>query len=382
MREGLTVEVSAADRARLRAIVADRNSPQKHVRRAAIVLATAEGCGTAEITRRAGVSKPCVWRWQARFMAEGVAGLPRDKTRPPGTPPLPSATVERVVELTRRAPPGEVTHRTGRAMAEAVGISLSAVQGIWKAHGLAARRVRTFKLSRDPEFIAKLRDVVGLYVHPPAHAVVLSVDEESQIQALERTRPGLPMREGRCATATHDYARHGTTTLFAALDVLDGTVPVPLHAAAPAPGVPALPERRGSCRAGRHAGARDPRRLRHPQAPQGPGLAGAAPALDLPLHADLGLVAQRRRGLFRQADSAAAAARQLPFVGGPAGGDQPLRRGGEQGPPALRLDRRAGRHHREGATRVPSVPVSPLAILPRTKCLILCGTTFNQPAVV
>src|SRR5215212_199224 len=224
MREGLTVEVSAADRARLRAIVADRNSPQKHVRRAAIVLATAEGCGTAEITRRAGVSKPCVWRWQARFMAEGVAGLPRDKTRPPGTPPLPSATVERVVELTRRAPPGEVTHRTGRAMAEAVGISLSAVQGIWKAHGLAARRVRTFKLSRDPEFIAKLRDVVGLYVHPPAHAVVLSVDEKSQIQALERTRPGLPMREGRCATATHDYARHGTTTLSAALNVLDGTI--------------------------------------------------------------------------------------------------------------------------------------------------------------
>jgi transposase len=223
MREGITVEVSAADRARLRAIVADRNSPQKHVWRAAIVLATAEGCGTAEIMRRAGVSKPCVWRWQARFMAEGVAGLLRDKTRPPGTPPLPSATVERVVELTRRAPPGEVTHWTGRAMAEAVGISLSAVQGIWKAHGLAARRVRTFKLSRDPEFIAKLRDVVGLYVHPPAHAVVLSVDAKSQIQALERTRPGLPMREGRCATATHDYARHGTTTLFAALDVLDGT---------------------------------------------------------------------------------------------------------------------------------------------------------------
>src|SRR5215211_812530 len=224
MREGITVEVSAADRARLRAIVADRNSPQKHVRRAAIVLATAEGCGTAEIMRRAGVSKPCVWRWQARFMAEGVAGLPRDKTRPPGTPPLPSATVERVVELTRRAPPGEVTHRTGRAMAEAVGISLSAVQGIWKAHGLAARRVRTFKLSRDPEFITKLRDVVGLYVHPPAHAVVLSVDERSQIQALDRTQPGLPVKEGRCATMTHDYERHGTTTLFAALDVLDGTV--------------------------------------------------------------------------------------------------------------------------------------------------------------
>jgi transposase len=224
MREGITVEVSAADRARLEAVVADRNSPQKHVWRAEIILATAEGLGTNAIMRRAGVSKRCVWRWQARSAAEGVAGLLRDKTRPPGTPPLPQATVERVVELTRQAPPSEATHWTGRAMAKAVGISLSAVQGIWKAHGLVPHRVRTFKLSRDPEFIPKLRDVVGLYMSPPAHAVVLSVDEKSQIQALDRTQPGLPMTAGRPATMTHDYERHGTTTLFAALNVLDGTV--------------------------------------------------------------------------------------------------------------------------------------------------------------
>ena len=224
MREGTTVEASAADRARLRAIVAARNSPQKHVWRARIILAAAEGCGTVEITRRAGVSKPCVRRWQARFAAEGVAGLLRDRTRPPGTSPLPRATVERVVELTRQGPPGEATHWTGRAMAKAVGISLSAVQGIWKAPGLVPHRVRTFKLSKDPEFIAKLRDIVGLYMSPPAHAVVLSVDEKSQIQALDRTQPGLPVKEGRCATMTHDYERHGTTTLFAALNILDGTV--------------------------------------------------------------------------------------------------------------------------------------------------------------
>ena len=224
MREGITVEVSAADRARLAAVVADRNSPQKHVWRAKIILGTAEGLGTNAITRRAGVSKPCVWRWQERFAAEGVDGLLRDKTRPPGTPPLREATVERVVELTRAPPPGEATHWTGRAMAKAVGISLSAVQGIWKAHGLIPHRVRTFKLSRDPEFIGKLRDIVGLYMSPPAHAVVLSVDEKSQIQALDRTQPGLPMKAGRPATMTHDYVRHGTTTLFAALNVLDGTV--------------------------------------------------------------------------------------------------------------------------------------------------------------
>jgi transposase len=204
--------------------VADRNSPQKHAWRARIILATAEGRGTVETTRRAGVSKPCVRRWQARFAAEGVAGLLRDRTRPPGTPPLPRGTVERVVELTRQGPPGEATHWTGRAMAKAVGISLSAVQGIWKAHGLVPHRVRTFKLSKDPEFISKLRDIVGLYMSPPAHAVVLSVDEKSQIQALDRTQPGLPVKEGRCATMTHDYERHGTTTLFAALNILDGTV--------------------------------------------------------------------------------------------------------------------------------------------------------------
>ena len=224
MREGIAVEVSAADRARLEALVADRNSPQKHAWRARIVLATAEGLGANAIVRRAGASKPCVWRWQARFMAEGLDGLLRDKTRPPGTPPLPRATVERVVELTRQAPPGETTHWTGRAMAKAIGISLSAVQGIWKAHGLVPHRVRTFKLSKDPALISKLRDIAGLYMRPPAHAVVLSVDEKSQIQALDRTQPGLPMEEGRCATMAHDYERNGTTTLFAALNVLDGTV--------------------------------------------------------------------------------------------------------------------------------------------------------------
>ncbi len=204
--------------------MADRNSRQKHAWRARIVLATADGCGTAEIMRRTGKSKPCVWRWQERFMREGVPGLLRDKTRKPGKPPLPASTVERVVELTLKEPPGEATHWTGRAMAKAAGVSLRSVQRIWKAHRLVPHRVRTFKLSKDPEFIGKLRDVVGLYMHPPAHAIVLSVDEKSQIQALDRTQPGLPPKQGRPATATHDYERHGTTTLFAALNVLDGTV--------------------------------------------------------------------------------------------------------------------------------------------------------------
>jgi len=224
MREGISVEVSAADRARLEAVVADRNSPQKHVWRARIILATADGCGTAEIMRRAGKSKPCVWRWQERFMREGVAGLLRDRTRPSRIPPLAQETIDRVVELTASEPAHEATHWTASAMAAAAGTSPSSVLRIWRAHKLRPHRVRTFKLSKDPAFAAKLRDIVGLYLDPPAHAVVLSVDEKPQIQALDRTRPGLPVKPGRCATMTHDYERHGTTTLFAALNVLDGRV--------------------------------------------------------------------------------------------------------------------------------------------------------------
>ena len=224
MRKGVSVEVSAADRVRLAAVVADRNSPQKHVWRARIILATAEGLGTNAIMRRAGVSKPCVWRWQARFMREGVPGLLRDKSRPSRVPPWAQATIDRVVELTPTEPPHEATHWTAGAMAAAVGISASSVRRIWRAHKLQPHRVRTFKLSTDPAFVAKLRDIVGLYLDPPAHAVVLSVDEKPQIQALDRTQPGLSVKPGRCATMTHDYERHGTTTLFAALNVLDGTV--------------------------------------------------------------------------------------------------------------------------------------------------------------
>ena len=224
MRTGISIEVSPASRVQLDAIVSDRNSPQKHVWRARIVLLTAAGAGTAEIMRAAGVSKTAVWRWQERFMEEGVDGLLRDKTRPSRIPPLAAAVVDRVVALTLDDPPGETTHWTAEAMAKLAGVSVSSVQRIWRAHGLQPHRMRQFKLSTDPQFAAKVRDIVGLYVDPPAHAIVLSVDEKSQIQALDRTQPGLPMKKGRAGTLTHDYKRHGTTTLFAALDVLEGKV--------------------------------------------------------------------------------------------------------------------------------------------------------------
>ena len=177
-----------------------------------------------EIMRQTDKSKTCVWRWQERFAEQGVDGLLRDKTRPSRIPPLGPEVAERVVARTLADPPGETTHWTADMMAQAAGVSASAVRRIWKAHGLQPHRWRRFKLSNDPKFVDKLRDVVGLYVDPPAHAIVLSIDEKSQIQALDRTQPGLPMKKGRLGTMTHDYKRHGTTTLFAALNVLDGTV--------------------------------------------------------------------------------------------------------------------------------------------------------------
>ena len=225
MLDGIQVKVTAKDRAKLEAIVVDRNSPQKHVWRARIILLTADGCGTAAIMRGSGVSKTAVWRWQERFMIEGVEGLLRDKTRPARLAPLGVEVEARVVQATlERAPLGETTHWTAPAMAKVQGISVSSVQRIWRRHGLQPHRTRQFKLSNDPQFAAKLRDIIGLYVSPPTHAMVLSIDEKSQIQALDRTQPGLPLKKGRCGTMTHDYKRHGTTTLFAALNVLDGKV--------------------------------------------------------------------------------------------------------------------------------------------------------------
>jgi len=233
MRTGISFTVSPLDRKQLEALVSSGNSLQKHVWRARIVLLSADGVGTQGIMDATGKSKTTVWRWQARYAEAGVAGLLSDATRPPGKKPTPQGRIDEVIRKTQESPPHEATHWTARAMAKAMGLGVVTVQRIWKAHGLSPHRWRQFKLSNDPAFAEKLRDVVGLYVSPPAHAVVLSVDEKSQIQALDRTQPGLPLKKGRGQTScwkhatsvmTHDYKRNGTTTPFAALNVLDGSV--------------------------------------------------------------------------------------------------------------------------------------------------------------
>ena len=224
MAQTVCILLDDAAKAQLTVIAGDRSRPLKHILRARIILLSAERLSVQDVARHAGVSRPAVWRWQQRYGEEGVDGLLRDKTRPPGIPPLPLRAVAEVLALTCSEPPGEVTHWTGRAVAERIGISLRSVQRIWEAHRLQPHRVRTFKRSHDPAFVEKVEDVVGLYMDPPAHAVVLSIDEKSRIQALERTRPDRPLGPGHPAAQTHDYTRHGTTTLFAALNVLEGTV--------------------------------------------------------------------------------------------------------------------------------------------------------------
>jgi transposase len=224
MAQTVNVIVSEEDRQRLAAIVSDRSRPLKHIQRAHIILRSAERFSVLDVAQAVGISRPAVWRWQVRYAEQGVEGLLRDKTRPPGKRPLSTAKVAEVLALSCSEPPGEVTHWTGRAVAKIAGVSLRAVQRIWDQHRLQPHRLRTFKRSKDPAFAAKVEDIVGLYMSPPHHAVVLSIDEKSQIQALDRTQPGLPLKPGKCATMTHDYKRNGTTTLFAALNVLDGVV--------------------------------------------------------------------------------------------------------------------------------------------------------------
>jgi transposase len=178
----------------------------------------------AAIVRATGKTKRTAYRWRDRYLERGIEGLKRDASRPGRKPPLSAAMIERVVGMTLHEKPPAATHWSARTMGKAVGLSHSSVQRIWAAHGLKPHLTKTFKLSNDKHFVEKVQDVVGLYLDPPDKALVLSVDEKSQIQALDRTQPGLPMKKGRAGTMTHDYKRHGTTTLFAALDVATGQV--------------------------------------------------------------------------------------------------------------------------------------------------------------
>jgi transposase len=201
-----------------------RSLPLRLIQRAQIIRLAAQGIQSQEIAKSLRVSRPTVQLWRQRFLALRVAGLEKDAPRPGRLPRITPKKIKTVIEATVQTKPPTATHWSTRTMAAAQNISEASVRRIWKQYNLKPHRIKTFKLSRDRRFVEKLCDVVGLYLNPPEKSLVLCIDEKSQIQALDRTQPGLPMKKGRCGTMTHDYVRHGTTTLFAALSMLDGKV--------------------------------------------------------------------------------------------------------------------------------------------------------------
>lgn len=222
--ERLRISVSDGERAELGRLIRARSTPQKVVLRAKIVLASADGVATSAIMQQFQTTCPTITRWRQRYAERGVEGLCKDATRPGRKRRIGDDQVGDVIERTLHSTPVNATHWSVRTMAKATALSPATIQRIWSNHGLQPHRVKNFKLSSDPRFLEKLKDVVGLYLNPPENAIVFSVDEKSQIQALDRSQPGLPMKKGRAGTMTHDYKRHGTTTLFAALNVATGEV--------------------------------------------------------------------------------------------------------------------------------------------------------------
>lgn len=224
------IELSEDNRHVLEGWERAHSTPQQIARRAAIILRASEGMANSHIAEEVGVSRATVIQWRKRFLDEGLDALTKVKPGRGRKPQLGAERVNEIVEATLHSVPSDATHWSCRSMAKAGGVSHSTIQRIWAAHGLQPHRVKNFKLSRDQKFVEKLTDIVGLYMNPPDKAIVLCVDEKTQIQALDRTQPGLPMKKGRCGTMTHDYKRNGTTALFAALNVLNDRVVGECHA--------------------------------------------------------------------------------------------------------------------------------------------------------
>lgn len=221
MRVAPKIVLSAEERGELTKLARSRLASVRVAQREQIVLLAADGMRNEDIADQLGVGRVQVSRWRGRYAQSRLAGIERDL--PHGAPRV-KVDVARLVELTTQSTPAAATHWSTRKMAAELGVSAASVSRHWRANGLKPHLVRGFKVSRDPRFVEKLEDIVGLYMSPPEHALVLCCDEKSQVQALDRTQPGLPLKKGRAATMTHDYKRNGATTLFAALNVLDGSV--------------------------------------------------------------------------------------------------------------------------------------------------------------
>lgn len=224
MRVATEIELTLSERRTLKRWARSRTVPSRQAARARIVLLAAEGFSNADIASELGVKPHTVGRWRNRFAEHGLKGIEKDQPRGGRLPRERERIQSEIIRKTTQETPANATHWTTRTLAKELGVTQAMVHRVWKANGLKPHLVRTFKVSNDPRFEEKLIDVVGLYLNPPEKALVLSVDEKSQVQALDRTQPSLPIVPGRCGTMTHDYKRNGTTTLFAAIDMLKGQV--------------------------------------------------------------------------------------------------------------------------------------------------------------
>lgn len=222
MRRACEIVLDQQERAALEKWSKGRSTPLRLVTRANIVLLAADGLENKVIGQRLNIGRDTVATWRQRFFSQRLAGIVQDAPRGGRKPAARDNVTRQIVERTTQTKPANATHWSTRTLGKELGVSRSMVQRVWKAHGLKPHRVKTFKVSNDKQFVEKLQDIVGLYLNPPEHALVLCCDEKSQIQALDRTQPGLPIKKGRCGTMTHDYKRNGTTTLFAALELAEG----------------------------------------------------------------------------------------------------------------------------------------------------------------
>ena len=292
MRVARSVVLDKQDLGALERIARGRSLSARLVERARIVLRAAAGLQDQQIASELGITPEKASRWRNRYLDGGINALEKDASRPGRPRTITNARTAEVIRKTTQEKPFNATHWSTRTMAAATGLSETTVRRIWHANGLKPHLVKSFKVSNDPRFAEKLEAIVGLYLNPPEHAIVLCADEKSQIQALDRTQPGLPIKKGRCGTMTHDYKRNGTTTLFAAMDALGWHGDQHVRRPAPASGVVEVP----ACDRRRHAAGKgsapDRRQLRHAQASEGAAMAGAPSAVSHALHADEQFVAE------------------------------------------------------------------------------------------
>ena len=313
MRRAPTIKLDIPVRKELERLSRSRSVAVRLAERSRIVLLAAGGLDNQEIAAKLDITRQKAGRWRDRFVEDGLGGIEKDASRSGRIPSIGRRKRARIVKKTVEGKPPNATHWSRSLMARATGVSESTVGRIWRAHGLKPHLARTFKLSNDKQFVEKLENVVGLYLNPPENAIVLSCDEKSQMQALDRTQPGLPLKKGRCGTLTHDYKRNGTTTMFAALNTLDGSIIGTC-----------MPKHRHQewirflnqikrFRAERQTDPYHLRQLRHAQTSESRQLVEAQHALSCALHTDQCILAEHGRTLLPGSFRTTASARGFPF---------------------------------------------------------------------